>query len=214
MAERRTRVWLAVVAAAVLVVSMAPTALAQGSVTVDMTVNGDSVSDGATVQVGASPRVVVNVTSSTTINYVEIVTDGKTMVDSSVNSMRFNTSEEVEVGFGPNVYSVTVVTKGGSKTTFEVTLDRKATTAAELQQALDRLESNVRNLKQQNQELRQRRRNLTQRNQRLRQRLSSDGNGTGNGSGSGNNANGTPGFTAVLGLVALVSSVLVARRMS
>lgn len=169
--------------------------------TVDLTVDGQSVTDGQNVTVGASPEVEIAVSSSEPLEFVDIRTDGDVRsVGYDSTEFRFNHSPAVS--FGRNRYAVTAAT-ANDRTTVEVWLEKPASTRDELQAQIREIRRQLQLINDSNQALMEQKQNLTEENRRLRERLNESGGGS---------ANGQPGFTAVAALLTTIGAAAVGRR--
>lgn len=208
---RNTKVLIAIVLLCLAVLSLSPSVSAESEITV--TVNGENVADGETVEVGSSPFVNVTVESDTTITTVRAGTGNSYSIDGADGST-YQTSRNVSV-LSEKEFSVEVTEEGGGTYTHTVVLTRPSETPRDFQRdvrgirdEIESMEDEVERLKERREELRQRNENLTRLLNETREAVD------GNESEDGGEGEGLPGFTAFAALVALsaVVALLVRRR--
>jgi PGF-CTERM protein len=201
--RRNARSWTrwGLVFLSVFVLSVTAVQAVAAQPTIDLTVDGQSVTDGQNVTVGASPEVDIAVSSSEPLEFVDIRTDGDVRsVGYDSTEFRFNHSPAVS--FGRNRYAVTAAT-ANDRTTVEVWLEKPASTREELQAQIRTIRQQIQLINDTNRALQQEKENLTEENRRLRERLNESDGGSGNGQ---------PGFTAVVALLAAIGAVAIGHR--
>lgn len=209
----KTKVLIAAVLVCLAAVAISPSVSAESDITV--TVNGEAIADGETVQVESSPVVNVTVESDTTLTSVRTVAGGSYSVVGADGSS-YTTSRTVSV-LGETEFSVTANEEGGESYTHTVVLTRPSETPRDLQRdvrslrdGIESMEGEVDRLEQRRNELRQRNENLTRRLNETRAQLE---NTSDDGDSGESDGQGMPGFTAVAALVAAsVVGFAVSRR--
>lgn len=201
-------------------VAISPAALAATDITV--TVDGEDVSDGDTVEVDDSPATVsFNVSSDTGISLVE--TEYGTNLDAEGLEARRSYRSRFNVSvFGQKEVSIQATDTGSETQSFRFTLKRSSETSTGLREDLQNIQDRANRLENETSELEERRQELIERREELRKQIENTTQGANNGSGNGdedgnddgNSSDGTggggqglPGFTAVVALVAVAISV-------
>lgn len=200
---RRTKVLTATVLICLVVLALSPSVSAESEITV--TVDGESVADGETVEVGPSPFVNVTVESDTTINTVRVGTGNSYSIDGAEGST-YQTSRNVSV-LSEKDLSVEVREEGGGTYTHTVVLTRPSETPRDFQRDVRAIRDDIESIEDEVERLEERRDELRQRNENLTRRLNETREAV-NESEDGGDGEGLPGFTAFAALVAL--SVVVA----
>lgn len=189
----------------VLALAAPSNVVAQDGPDISVAVDGESVSDGDTVEVGGTAEIQVNVTSETTLDYVTTEYNGSFKSEGVRDGNTYNSTREIDVFLGQTRYRVTAANENGDTTSFSVRLDRPPRGGSQYQQVIDRLDGRVDRLNSTNQNLQERSRNLSRQNeelenetQQLRERLEEL---------NGSDGNGLPGFGPIAALVALALTV-------
>ena len=205
----------ALVCLGVVAVATSPVS-AESDITV--TVDGEGVPDGETVEVGSSPFVNVTVESDATLTSVRTGTRSSYSIDGAEGST-YRTARNVSV-LSEKEFVVEATEEGGETYTHTVVLARPSETPRDLQRDVRSIRDNIESVEDDVERLEDRREQLRQRNEDLNRQLNetresvdgSDGGGgdTGDEDGGGQ---GMPGFTALVALIALsVASVAVRYR--
>jgi PGF-CTERM protein len=211
--------------ALIILLSVAASPAVAAAPEVTVTVDGEDVSDGDTVEVEDSPaEVVFNVSSD--VGVASVQWEHGTTLDAEGLRARetYDDSFSVPV-FGQKDVTVEATDTNDDTRTVTVTLERSSGTAPgvredleSLEERANRLENDTSELEQRRQELRERREELRQQRQQLENRTSDENGGTegGNGSdgtdGADGGGQGMPGFTAVVALVAVSVAALSLRK--
>ena len=182
---------------------------------ISVTVDGQDVADGETVEVGASPFVNVTVESDATLNYVRTGT-GSSFSINSVDTSTYRTARNVSV-LSEVEFAVEANEVGGETYTHTVVLTRPSDTPRDLQRDVRSIRDSIRSMEDEVNRLEERRNELQQRNENLTQRLNetrqeAENNGSEDGDDGGGGGQGMPGFTVVVALVAVSVAAIAVRH--
>ena len=194
-------------------VALSPSVSADSEISV--TVDGEDVADGETVEVGASPFVNVTVESDTTLNYVRTGT-GSSFSINSVDTSTYRTARNVSV-LSEVEFAVEANEVGGETYTHTVVLTRPSDTPRDLQRDVRSIRDSIRSMEDEVNRLEERRNELQQRNENLTQRLNetrqeAENNGSEDGDDGDGGGQGMPGFTVVVALVAVSVAAIAVRH--
>lgn len=206
MIARKGVVFVLCVLALVLV---APTAVAQDGVDVSVSVDGETVSDGAEVEVSDNAEIEIEVSSDSALEYVTMEYNGSFRSVGAQDETEFNTTRELNVHLGSSTFMVEAANANGDTATHTVTLVRAPSSGRDYRDVVDRLSRRVDNLNDSNRFLQERHRNLSTQNEELRnetQRLRQQVNESEGG------GNGLPGFGVPAALIALAFALVVGLR--
>ncbi len=195
-----TRRLVLVAVCACLALTLASPVSATADVTV--TVNGDVVDDGDTVELDSTTAVVnVSVESDGTLSLVRTEA-GSSSNFAALERSNYTSSRTVTVT-GETVFTVEA-TDGDGTTTHEVTLRRSTGSASGAQQTLNDLQDRVGDIQNEVDSLEQRRQELQERRDNLTERLNETDSSGGDTNDTGGGGQGLPGFGAVVAVLAFV----------
>jgi len=210
----------------ILVLAVAASPAVAAAPAISVTVDGEDVSDGDTVEVEDSPaEVVFNVTSDAGISSVQREHGSTLDAEGLTERQTYDDTFNVSV-FGEKEVTVEATDTGGETRTVTFLLSRPSEAGPGLREQVESIRERANRLENETSELEQRRQDLRERREELRQELnetrntrenmeSENGNGNGNGSdGNSGGGQGMPGFTAVVALVAVSVAALSLRKRS
>lgn len=143
------------------------TSAAAAEVSIDMSVDGEQVEDGDSVDVGQVATVDIHVNSDEELNFVR-TSLGTEEYTVGVNSTEFRVNQTVTTLLGDNSYTVYAEDVGGESASLEVTMERPPATEAEFRQVVRQYQNRLDGMQEEMNELENQSQNLTQENERLR----------------------------------------------
>lgn len=183
------------------------TSAAAAEVSIEMTVDGEQVEDGDTVDVDQVATVEVDVDSDQQLNFVR-TSLGTHAYTVGVNSTEFNVNQTVTTLLGDNSYSVYAEDVEGESASMEVTLERPPANEAEFRQVVRNYQNRLDSMQKEMNELENHSQNLSRENEQLRDEVEDLESQVEDDGG----LLPQPGFGSVVALIALVTFAAAARR--
>ncbi len=146
------------------------TGVAAASISIDLSVDNETVDDGDSVEVDGIAEIEIYVESERDLNFVR-TTLGTEEYAVGVNATEFHLNQTLTTTLGENTYTVYAEDVDESSASKSVTLDRPPRTEAEFRQVVQQYERDLELIESEMEGLREARDNLSAENEQLRHQI-------------------------------------------